>query len=280
MKRLTFLLFLVLCTALGLQAQDLTLPYVQDFSALATGDMLSETGSPTAVAAGTLPGIASVNSAYQAGGAIRLGDGGNVGGFTTQPIDAGAAPFVKVSFNAAAWIAATPAPAKLTLTYGSQSRTVDLQAIGHGWPLSATDMVWYDVTFTAEATPMALIVTTIAESGVENRVFVDNLKIQVVNLVSWSEGFEGSVFPPVGWTAKHISGSKEWTRSTSKQMIIVQLKEGENIEKALKKFKRKYEKTGIVKELRKRQAFVKPSVVKRKKKQHAVYVQQLQENEE
>ena len=63
-------------------------------------------------------------------------------------------------------------------------------------------------------------------------------------------------------------------------MIIVQLKEGENIEKALKKFKRKYEKTGIVKELRKRQAFVKPSVVKRKKKQHAVYVQQLQENEE
>ncbi len=62
-------------------------------------------------------------------------------------------------------------------------------------------------------------------------------------------------------------------------MIIVQLKEGENIERALKKFKRKYEKTGIVKELRKRQAYVKPSVEKRKKKQHAVYVQQLQENE-
>jgi ribosomal protein S21 len=31
-------------------------------------------------------------------------------------------------------------------------------------------------------------------------------------------------------------------------MIIVQVKEGENIERALKKFKRKYEKTGIVKE--------------------------------
>ena len=43
-------------------------------------------------------------------------------------------------------------------------------------------------------------------------------------------------------------------------MIIVQVKEGENIEKALKKFKRKYEKTGIVKELRARQAFEKPSV--------------------
>lgn len=63
-------------------------------------------------------------------------------------------------------------------------------------------------------------------------------------------------------------------------MIIVQLKEGENIERALKKFKRKYEKTGVVKELRSRQAFNKPSVIKRKKKQHAVYVQQMQQSEE
>ncbi len=63
-------------------------------------------------------------------------------------------------------------------------------------------------------------------------------------------------------------------------MIVVPLKEGENIERALKKFKRKYEKTGVVKELRRRQAYMKPSVQKRKQKQHAVYVQQLQENEE
>ncbi|MDD2512522.1 MAG: 30S ribosomal protein S21 [Proteiniphilum sp.] len=63
-------------------------------------------------------------------------------------------------------------------------------------------------------------------------------------------------------------------------MIVVQLKEGENIERALKKFKRKYEKTGVVKELRSRQAFTKASVEKRKKKQHAIYVQQLHQNEE
>ncbi|GAB6012408.1 30S ribosomal protein S21 [Viscerimonas tarda] len=58
-------------------------------------------------------------------------------------------------------------------------------------------------------------------------------------------------------------------------MIIVPIKEGENIEKALKKFKRKYEKTGIVKELRRRQAFEKPSVTNRKQKIHAAYVQKL-----
>ena len=63
-------------------------------------------------------------------------------------------------------------------------------------------------------------------------------------------------------------------------MIIVQVKEGENIEKALKKFKRKYEKTGIVKELRARQAFEKPSVTNRKKMMKAVYVEKLRQGEE
>ena len=63
-------------------------------------------------------------------------------------------------------------------------------------------------------------------------------------------------------------------------MIIVQVKEGENIERALKKFKRKFEKTGIVKEWRARQAFEKPSVANRKKMMKAVYVQKLRSEEE
>lgn len=63
-------------------------------------------------------------------------------------------------------------------------------------------------------------------------------------------------------------------------MIIVPLKEGENIERALKKFKRKFEKTGVVKELRNRQAFEKPSVAKRKQMMRAIYVQHLQQTEE
>ncbi len=63
-------------------------------------------------------------------------------------------------------------------------------------------------------------------------------------------------------------------------MIVVPVKEGENIERALKKFKRKFEKTGVVKELRRRQQFDKPSVLKREQRQRAVYVQQLQRNED
>ena len=63
-------------------------------------------------------------------------------------------------------------------------------------------------------------------------------------------------------------------------MIIVPVKEGENIEKALKKFKRKFEKTGVVKELRNRQAFEKPSVTNRKKMMRAIYIQKLQQIED
>lgn len=63
-------------------------------------------------------------------------------------------------------------------------------------------------------------------------------------------------------------------------MIIVPLKEGENIERALKKFKRKFEKTGIVKELRDRQAFTKPSVRNRAQQIKAAYKQSLQQAEE
>ena len=63
-------------------------------------------------------------------------------------------------------------------------------------------------------------------------------------------------------------------------MIVVPVKEGENIEKALKKFKRKFEKTGVVKELRARQQFDKPSVLNRRKRERAIYVQKLQQVEE
>ena len=63
-------------------------------------------------------------------------------------------------------------------------------------------------------------------------------------------------------------------------MIVVPVKEGENIEKALKKFKRKFEKTGVIKELRSRQQYDKPSVLKRLKMEHTIYVQKLQQTEE
>lgn len=63
-------------------------------------------------------------------------------------------------------------------------------------------------------------------------------------------------------------------------MIIVPVKEGESIDRALKKLKRKFEKTGVVKELRERQKFTKPSVKRREEILHAVYVQQMHQEQD
>ena len=63
-------------------------------------------------------------------------------------------------------------------------------------------------------------------------------------------------------------------------MIVVPVKECGKIERALKKFKRKFEKTGVNKELRRRQQFDKPSVRKRLAMEHAIYVQALHRNQD
>jgi small subunit ribosomal protein S21 len=59
-------------------------------------------------------------------------------------------------------------------------------------------------------------------------------------------------------------------------MIIVPIKENETIDKALKKYKKKFEKTGTVKQLRARQAFEKPSVARRTEIKKAIYKNHLQ----
>ena len=62
-------------------------------------------------------------------------------------------------------------------------------------------------------------------------------------------------------------------------MLQINVKENDSLEKALKKFKKKYEKTGVVKELRKRQAFEKPCVTRRMQKIKAAYKQKMQTQE-
>ncbi len=60
-------------------------------------------------------------------------------------------------------------------------------------------------------------------------------------------------------------------------MIIVPIKEGENVDRALRKLKRKFDKTGVIKELRERQKFTKKSVKRREQLKKAIYIQKLQD---
>lgn len=61
-------------------------------------------------------------------------------------------------------------------------------------------------------------------------------------------------------------------------MIIVNVKENESIDKALKRFKKKFEKTGVLKQLRSRMAFTKPSITRRKQVIKASYKQRMYGN--
>ncbi len=58
-------------------------------------------------------------------------------------------------------------------------------------------------------------------------------------------------------------------------MLIIDAKDCENIDKALKKYKKKFEKSRTLTQLRSRQAFTKPSVKRRFEVLKAVYVQQM-----
>jgi len=63
-------------------------------------------------------------------------------------------------------------------------------------------------------------------------------------------------------------------------MLIIPVKDGENIDRALKRFKRKFDRTKTMKMLREKKQFTKPSVLKRKQIQKAQYVQNIRTTEE
>lgn len=62
-------------------------------------------------------------------------------------------------------------------------------------------------------------------------------------------------------------------------MIVVNVKENESIDKALKRFKKKFEKTGVLRELRERTFFTKPSIKRRTEVIKAEYRQHMREQE-
>ena len=56
-------------------------------------------------------------------------------------------------------------------------------------------------------------------------------------------------------------------------MLIIPVKEGENIERAIKRYKKKFDRTKVMRELRGRKEFIKPSVINRQQKIKAAYLQ-------
>lgn len=62
-------------------------------------------------------------------------------------------------------------------------------------------------------------------------------------------------------------------------MLRIEVKEGENIERALKRYKRKHRNVKVMQTLRENQYFTKPSVKNRRQKSKAAYIQGLRDAE-
>lgn len=58
-------------------------------------------------------------------------------------------------------------------------------------------------------------------------------------------------------------------------MIIISVKENESIDKALKRFKKKFEKTGVLKKVREKAQFEKKSVTRRRQIIRAAYKERI-----
>ena len=65
-----------------------------------------------------------------------------------------------------------------------------------------------------------------------------------------------------------------------RDMLVIPVKEGEQIDRALKRFKKKFLRTGTMKQLRSRKQFTKKSVILREQKLKAAYSQKLLQEEE
>lgn len=63
-------------------------------------------------------------------------------------------------------------------------------------------------------------------------------------------------------------------------MLSIPVKEGESIERSLKKYKRKFERTKVLRELRARKKYTKPTEIRREEKKKAIYVQGMKQAEQ
>lgn len=78
----------------------------------------------------------------------------------------------------------------------------------------------------------------------------------------------------------HMSDKKLCCSYKTNHMIKIEVKEGENIERALKRYKRKHRNVQVMQNIRERQHYTKKSVLRRRIVQKAAYIQHLRDQEE
>jgi hypothetical protein len=195
MKRLYLILLAAFFAASGFAQIVLdagnSYTYSQDFSAATAGNMATSGGpSSTKITSFTAyPGIVDGVNAYSAGsGVLKFGGASAVGGLTTDVIDAGGADSIRLTLNVAPWTTSTPTtrfPVFITVTYGSEVKTVEFAGLTHDFAVLLTDFVSKSVTFPANASATAISFTSTGPlTSYVSRYFLDEMSIVAFDAVS------------------------------------------------------------------------------------------------
>lgn len=90
--------------------------------------------------------------------------------------------------------------------------------------------------------------------------------------------FGGKIFPFDAYLCPPFKKTSFFHQKSTHFMLIIEVKDGEVIDKVLKKYKRKFEKAGTLKALRRRKNFTKPSVLRRTEVLKAIYKEETYGN--
>lgn len=189
------------------------LPFTEDFSSITKGDNTTTTGSNTQWSGNE--NFPSLNRVYQAGGAVRMGSGSGPGSLTTKTLNLSTS--FTVSFKVKGW----SAPGSVTVSCGSQSKTVNYTGTMTG--------SWEDasVSFFGESAVGQVTVSTVSGSA---RCFITDFKItsgkdgkhEILTskdqiTLSANQGSEMSftVIADCDWTATSTDGSFAFSFSPS-----------------------------------------------------------------
>lgn len=144
-----------------------------DFSSITSGDNTSTGGSNAAWSGdSTFP---TVNSAYKAGGVVKIGNSRGAGSITSVPLNADAGKEVEVTFDVKGW---TSVEGKIVVTVGSESQTVTYEAV-----MSSSEFENKSVTFTLTDDNPSLTLASTAK-----RAFIDNVRVSTVaNTIYYSD---------------------------------------------------------------------------------------------
>lgn len=163
MKKTT-LLILLLLSVFVLSSNAQTYILNEDFSAVINGNSTSTSGSGTTFAATT--NFPTVSTAYQAGGAIKLGSSSAVGSLTTKSLDLSVNGGVfSVSFDVKGWTT-VEGDIKVTIT-GQTAQTVTYTTV-----LASSTFETKTLNFTGGTAGSTVKIETTAK-----RAFVDNIKV-------------------------------------------------------------------------------------------------------